>query len=133
MLLLAAADRLRDSLRPADTPARLGGDEFAVLLLDISEENVRIVADRIIRKLGAALEIAGSDHPIHASLGVAIADSGSLSGAELVRNADVAMYVSKHGGKRGYSIFDPQMSKPPSAADRGRRPKTKPEPELVLN
>jgi GGDEF domain-containing protein len=104
-----------------------------VLLLDISEENVRIVADRIIRKLGAALDLAGSDHPIHASLGVAIAPSGSLSGAELVRNADVAMYVSKHGGKRGYSVYEPQMAKPPSAADRGRRPTAKPEPELVLN
>jgi diguanylate cyclase (GGDEF)-like protein len=139
-LLLAAADRLRDSLRPADTPARLGGDEFAVLLLDISEENVRIVADRIIRKLGAALEIAGTDHPIHASLGVAIGESGSLTGAELVRNADVAMYVSKHGGKRGYSIFEPQMASAPSAADRapgrGRGPTAptpEPQPELALS
>jgi diguanylate cyclase (GGDEF)-like protein len=130
-LLLAAADRLRDSLRPADTPARLGGDEFAVLLLDISEENVRIVADRIIRKLGAALEIAGSNHPIHASLGVAIAESGSLTGAELVRNADVAMYVSKHGGKRGYSIFDPQMSPAPSAADRAPAHAAKIDEELA--
>jgi diguanylate cyclase (GGDEF)-like protein len=117
-LLLAAADRLRDSLRPADTPARLGGDEFAVLLLDISEEHVRIVADRILRKLGAPLDIEGRERGIEASLGVAMAESGSLGGAELVRNADVAMYVSKHGGKRGYSVYDPRMSPPPSAADR---------------
>ena len=137
-MLLAAADRLRDSLRPADTPARLGGDEFAVLLLDISEDHVRIVADRILRKLGAPLDIQGREGGIEASLGVAMADSGSLGGAELVRNADVAMYVSKHGGKRGYSIFEPQMAAAPSAADRapGRgpaAPKPEPQPELALS
>ncbi|MDP9294989.1 MAG: GGDEF domain-containing protein, partial [Actinomycetota bacterium] len=111
-LLAGAADRLRDSLRPADTPARLGGDEFAVLLLDISMEHVHVVADRILRKLARPMELAGSEHPVEASLGVAIADSGALRADELVRNADVAMYVSKHGGKSGYSVYEPRMSEP---------------------
>jgi len=119
-LLVGAADRLRGSLRPADTPARLGGDEFAVLLIDISMEHVHVVADRILRNLAKPMELAGSERPVEASLGVAIADSGALRADELVRNADVAMYVSKHGGKSGYSVYEPRMSE------------REPEPELAL-
>jgi diguanylate cyclase (GGDEF)-like protein len=108
-LLTAVAARVRNSLRAEDTPARLGGDEFAILLLDILEEHVRIVADRVLKALAAPVEIAGATRPIHASLGIAIARSGSTTAEELVRNADVAMYVSKHGGKRGYSLYDSSM------------------------
>jgi diguanylate cyclase (GGDEF)-like protein len=107
-VLVAAADRLRASLRAADTAARLGGDEFAVLLVDIAEEHIGVVADRIIGNLLKPLEFEGRVLDVKASLGVATAQSGSGVGAdELVRNADVAMYVSKHGGKGRLSHFDP--------------------------
>jgi diguanylate cyclase (GGDEF)-like protein len=107
-VLVAAADRLRSSLRAADTAARLGGDEFAVLLVDIAEEHIGVVADRIIDNLLRPLEFEGRTLDVKASLGVATAKSGSGVGAdELVRNADVAMYVSKHGGKGRLSHFDP--------------------------
>jgi diguanylate cyclase (GGDEF)-like protein len=108
-VLSAAAERLRASLRAADTAARLGGDEFAVLLVDIAEEHIGVVADRIISNLLRPLEFAGRMLEVKASLGVATARSGSGVGAdELVRNADVAMYVSKHGGKGRLSHYDAQ-------------------------
>jgi len=105
-VLIAAAERLRDSLRPADTAARLGGDEFAVLLVDIPEQHIGVVADRIVRKLTSPLEIAGRELTVGASLGVASAASGTLDAESLVRNADVAMYVAKHGGKGRLSVFE---------------------------
>jgi diguanylate cyclase (GGDEF)-like protein len=106
-VLIGAADRLRESLRPADTAARLGGDEFAVLLIDIPEEHIGVVADRIVRKLTKPLEVAGGrELTIGASLGVAAAASGTLGADDLVRNADVAMYVAKHGGKGRLSVFE---------------------------
>jgi diguanylate cyclase (GGDEF)-like protein len=109
-VLVAAAERLRASLRAADTAARLGGDEFAVLLVDIAEEHIGVVADRIIGNLLQPLEFGGATLDVRASLGVAAAQSGSGVGAdELVRNADVAMYVSKHGGK-GRLSFDPSAA-----------------------
>jgi diguanylate cyclase (GGDEF)-like protein len=106
-VLKAAGERLRKSLRTADTAARLGGDEFAVLLVDIAEEHIGVVADRIISNLLRPLEFEGRLLDVKASLGVAAANSGSGVGAdELVRNADVAMYVSKHGGKGRLSHYE---------------------------
>jgi diguanylate cyclase (GGDEF)-like protein len=108
-LLAETARRLQDALRTADTPARLGGDEFAVLLVDIAEEHTEVVARRILASLRQPFSLAGHQVPVHASLGVALCDSGAMPAEQLVRNADVAMYVSKHGGKRGYSIYERSM------------------------
>jgi diguanylate cyclase (GGDEF)-like protein len=105
-VLKAAGDRLTASLRPADTAARLGGDEFAVLLVDIPEEHISVVADRIVGNLTQPLEFDGRELLVGASLGVATAASGSLDADTLVRNADVAMYVAKHGGKGRLSVFE---------------------------
>jgi diguanylate cyclase (GGDEF)-like protein len=105
-VLVGAAQRLRESLRPADTAARLGGDEFAVLLVDIPEEHISVVADRIVDRLTRPLEIAGQELIVGASLGMASAASGTLDADSLVRNADVAMYVAKHGGKGRLSVFE---------------------------
>jgi diguanylate cyclase (GGDEF)-like protein len=115
-LLRETAARLLRTLRPADTPARLGGDEFAVLLIDINEEQTRIVAQRILAALAAPFGLAGRELPVHASLGAALSDSGAMTAEQLVRNADTAMYVSKHGGKRGYSIYQEGMESEPVAA-----------------
>jgi diguanylate cyclase (GGDEF)-like protein len=108
-LLVETARRLHASLRTEDTPARLGGDEFAVLLTDIREEHTRVVADRILKALARPFHVGGEVRDVPASLGVAIADSGSLAPGELLRNADAAMYASKHGGKRRYTVYDHTM------------------------
>ena len=106
-VLAAAADRLRASLRAADTASRLGGDEFAVLLVDIADEHIAVVVDRIIDNLVQPLEFEGRELAVKASMGVAAANSGAgVTADELVRNADVAMYVSKHGGKGRSSHYD---------------------------
>jgi diguanylate cyclase (GGDEF)-like protein len=112
-VLKAAGERLLASLRPSDTAARLGGDEFAVLLVDIPEEHIGVVADRIVGKLTQPLEVDGRELEVGASLGVASAASGTLDADSLVRNADVAMYVAKHGGKGRLSVFEPAESPGP--------------------
>jgi diguanylate cyclase (GGDEF)-like protein len=101
------AQRLRDALRTADTPARLGGDEFAVLLVDIAPEHVEVVVERILAKFAVPFDLCGRSHTIGASIGVAMADSGSMDADALVRNADAAMYVRKHADKGGYSVYGP--------------------------
>jgi diguanylate cyclase (GGDEF)-like protein len=103
------AARLVGTLRTGDTTARLGGEEFAVLLADISEEQARVVAHRILEALAEAFAPAGGAVPVHASLGVAPSEGGAMPAEQLVRNADTAMYVSKHGGKRGYSVYERDM------------------------
>ena len=75
--------------------------------VDIPEKHIGVVADRIVGKLTKPIEFDGRELAVGASLGVASAVSGTLDADSLVRNADVAMYVAKHGGKGRLSVFEP--------------------------
>jgi diguanylate cyclase (GGDEF)-like protein/PAS domain S-box-containing protein len=109
-LLVAAARRLQGCLRPTDTAARLGGDEFAVLLERVKgAEGAAVVADRVLETLHKPFGINGRTIPIKASIGVAVGQPGVDGVEELLRNADVAMYAAKAGGKDRYELFRPDM------------------------
>ena len=109
-LLVAAARRLQGCLRPADTAARLGGDEFAVLLERVTDaEAAAAVAGRVLDTLHQPFGLNGRTIPIKASLGVATGRPGTDEAEELLRNADVAMYAAKAGGKDRYELFRPDM------------------------
>jgi diguanylate cyclase (GGDEF)-like protein len=109
-LLVGVAERLREVLRPADVAARLGGDEFAVLLDDGPELSHAVtVADRIVDVLRSPFLIEGQDIVVGGSIGVAVSRPESTDAAELLRNADVAMYTAKGAGKNRVSVFEPTM------------------------
>jgi diguanylate cyclase (GGDEF)-like protein/PAS domain S-box-containing protein len=109
-LLVAAARRLQGCLRPSDTAARLGGDEFAVLLERVADaEAAAAVAGRVLDTLHQPFGLNGRTIPIKASLGVATGQPGVDDAEELLRNADVAMYAAKAGGKDRYELFRPDM------------------------
>jgi diguanylate cyclase (GGDEF)-like protein/PAS domain S-box-containing protein len=99
-LLVAASERLRRSVRAADTVARLGGDEFAVLLADATDIEVDAVVERIINAFGAPVRVGGSELHMAASIGIAVND-GPVTATELQRRADVAMYAAKADRDRG--------------------------------
>ncbi|HEX8939049.1 MAG TPA: EAL domain-containing protein [Candidatus Limnocylindrales bacterium] len=107
-LLQEVADRLRTSIRSVDVAARLGGDEFGILLSDTPElADALRLADRIIRTLRVPFLLAGQDVNVGASIGVAAGPAENA--AELLRNADVAMYTAKARGKARVSVFAPEM------------------------
>jgi diguanylate cyclase (GGDEF)-like protein len=108
-LLRQVAGRVRDCLRPADTPARMGGDEFAILLEDADERALLEVAERIIAALDQPFDISGTEVRVKGSLGVATNAMGAESAEDLLRNADVAMYTAKSGGKGRFASFEPRM------------------------
>ncbi|TMK19061.1 MAG: EAL domain-containing protein [Actinobacteria bacterium] len=112
-LLVALAGRLVGRLRTADTAARLGGDEFAVLLEDGGDEGMTAadVAGRILETLEEPFDLDGTEVYARASIGISVADPQSPVGSadELLRNADVAMYMAKEGGKARYQLFEPAM------------------------
>ncbi|MBI2778162.1 MAG: EAL domain-containing protein [Chloroflexi bacterium] len=109
-LLSAVAARFRHHLRPADFVARLGGDEFGVLVRDVSAgEQAEEVAKRLSASLDQPFSIGGQTVYAHASIGVATGVAGEVDAAELVRNADVAMYLAKGEGKGRYQVFEPSM------------------------
>lgn len=93
-LLHEVARRLRDCLRAADTPARLGGDEFAVLVEDVDEDEVSLVAKHILAALAAPVGLTVDVRvPVSASIGIALGLGGPPS--ELLAAADQAMYAAK--------------------------------------
>jgi diguanylate cyclase (GGDEF)-like protein len=107
-LLIAVAARVRSSLRPEDLVARLGGDEFAVLLERSDRLDAEGVAGRLVDALRAPFALEGREIRVHASIGIARAEPGSIA-EDLLRNADVAMYAAKTNGKGGYAWYDPEM------------------------
>jgi diguanylate cyclase (GGDEF)-like protein len=108
-LLVAVADRVRNCIRSGDLAARLGGDEFALLLED-SEDLSRSVAAcrRLLDALEAPFQVDGHEIAISASIGMAAARGGGQAD-EMLRNADVAMYIAKAEGKNRYAVFEPTM------------------------
>jgi diguanylate cyclase (GGDEF)-like protein/PAS domain S-box-containing protein len=108
-VLHRSAQRLVKATRSGDTVARLGGDEFAVLLENLTgREPVIEIAARIVESLQEPLDIPAANARVAASVGIAF--SGADDGVEeLMRNADVAMYAAKSGGKGRYVVFEPSM------------------------
>ena len=108
-LLVEAAGRITSCLREDDVAARLGGDEFAILLTGSSAATgARATARRIVEELQRPVTLGLQQLPVHASVGVAVGSKGD-DGAELLRNADTAMYTAKARGKRRVEIYDAAM------------------------
>jgi diguanylate cyclase (GGDEF)-like protein len=108
-LLRTVADRLLDATRGSDMVARLGGDEFAILLKGVRDHaDAVIVAERVARTLDSALGIGTTEVRIGASIGIAFGMK-STTADDLLRQADVAMYSAKHGGKGRHVIFEESM------------------------
>jgi diguanylate cyclase (GGDEF)-like protein/PAS domain S-box-containing protein len=107
-LLVAVAQRLGRTLRPADTAARLGGDEFAVLLENAASEAPQAVAARMLEGFEEPFAIQGKQVQMHASIGITL-DTPTSTPEELLRNADLAMYVAKQRGKGRYELYEERM------------------------
>jgi diguanylate cyclase (GGDEF)-like protein/PAS domain S-box-containing protein len=109
-LLREAASRLDEAMRGADTVARLGGDEFGVILDDsVSGIEGEQAAARILEVLGAPFHLAGYSVTVSASVGIANAFPGEATPAELIRDADLAMYSAKAEEKGTLATFDEEM------------------------
>jgi diguanylate cyclase (GGDEF)-like protein/PAS domain S-box-containing protein len=109
-MLRTTADAVASSLRPSDTAARFGGDEFIVLCEGIGSERGAIqVARRIIQATSSARSVGDKDARISLSMGIALTSEASSSAAELIRNADAALYRAKRNGRGRYELFDERM------------------------
>ena len=111
-VLEEVAQRLQIAVRPTDTVARFGGDEFAVLLEGVNDSaQAADAAARILHALEIPLEIDGKQVFPRASIGICLVDREDAvpEAAELLRNADVAMYMAKRDSKGSYRVFEPTM------------------------
>jgi predicted signal transduction protein with EAL and GGDEF domain/DNA-binding response OmpR family regulator len=129
-LLLTFAQRLRDCVQHSDmlleggpeshlphphqlleAVGRLGGDEFVALLPEVAnEQEAYTVAERMLKALRAPVELSGAEFFVTASVGVAVYPRDGQSVVDLLRNADVAMYSAKAGGRNAAQVYRPHLS-----------------------
>jgi diguanylate cyclase (GGDEF)-like protein len=105
-LLQATANVLAENIRDSDTAARLGGDEFGVLLEEIADhdEVVRLV-ERVLIAARRPLAVASQEVSATVSIGITFYGPG-VSGDQLLRNADRAMYAAKEQGRNRFVEFE---------------------------
>jgi diguanylate cyclase (GGDEF)-like protein/PAS domain S-box-containing protein len=109
-LLILVAERLQDCLRSADTAARLGGDEFAVLIEQmLRPDESQMIAERILSVFRQPFVIDGKEIHVQTSIGIAGSTTDAMQAEELLRNADLAMYMAKSQGKGKFVIFEQKM------------------------
>lgn len=111
-LLRMTALRLRAALRPGDHGVRLGGDEFTVILEQITSiEQVESITARVVDALATPFVLAdGSQHAVHASIGISMYPADGEDAETLVKHADIAMYAVKASGKGHYRFYHADLS-----------------------
>jgi len=106
-LLQAVAGRLKALTREVDTVSRRGGDEFIILTPDIeSADNAKVLADKLITAIEAPFHIEGYALRVTLSIGIAMFPYHGADEDALMKNADVAMYQAKKGGRNTYRFYD---------------------------
>jgi diguanylate cyclase (GGDEF)-like protein/PAS domain S-box-containing protein len=108
-LLAAVADRIRTTLRGRDTAARIGGDEFGILIRTVERGEVEAIAERLLAAIREPIDLGDHHLTVAASIGIAFADGRQSTADDLLRSADVAMYMAKARGKDRFVIFEASM------------------------
>ena len=107
-VLIAVAERLRESMRPSDVVARLGGDEFGILLEGVgTPEDATALAERLLEALTRPFDVQGLTLEVGASIGIALFPTHGRDVDTLVQRADVAMYEAKRT-YRGSAVYAPE-------------------------
>ena len=104
-VLRHVARRLSNVLRGSDTLARFGGDEFTVLCEVSDKHEAYEVAERLVAAMELPLVLGGTEIFVSMSIGIALSLSGKESGADLLRNADLAMYRAKQSGSAKIELY----------------------------
>ncbi|HEY1246555.1 MAG TPA: EAL domain-containing protein, partial [Hyphomicrobiaceae bacterium] len=113
-LLLTIARRLQRNLGPQDTLARIGHDKFALLLLNQTDpRELAMLAEQVRRSVRSPIAIGGQEVVLTASIGISVYDGPDEDPAELLREAEIAMYRAKRSGSDRVEIFDPEMRSDP--------------------
>ncbi|MGL3806811.1 putative bifunctional diguanylate cyclase/phosphodiesterase [Paeniglutamicibacter sp. R2-26] len=109
-LITEVAARLRARLGGEHTLARLGGDEFTVLMDGIADVNDAVrTAKALMGAFDEHFAVAGEEIFASASIGIATGNGEDVTGDEVLRHADLAMYRAKTQGKGGFELYDPDM------------------------
>ncbi|MDH4062541.1 MAG: EAL domain-containing protein, partial [Aquincola sp.] len=112
VLLQTLAQRLTSLLRASDIVARFGGDEFMVLLPGAMPlDDVQEVANKLLAALASPVMLDGRSISVTPSLGIALYPQHAHTPADLLKNADAAMYLAKRHGRATHQVYDPELGR----------------------
>ncbi len=111
-ILKSSAEALRASFRDDDFISRYRGDKFLVLFPDIkSQDQIKEIIAKARSAFHDPFKIGlGQELRMSASMGVAFYPNDGLEAAELVRNAETALYMAKENGQNSYRLFDARLN-----------------------
>jgi diguanylate cyclase (GGDEF)-like protein len=105
LLLVAVAQRVRDSLPESAFVARFSGDEFVILLEETRTEEVREVGESLLQAMNREFDIGSDRLEIGASLGIVSYPNDGDSASTLMSHADLALHRAKASGRNCLSVF----------------------------
>lgn len=109
-LLKQVAERLVKVVGDREKIGRLGGDEFQIIMQDVDDRGaLGDLAEKIIKSLSHPYSIDGSRCIIGASVGIAVSPFDGRSSEELIRNADLALYAAKGGGRGRFRFYSSEL------------------------
>jgi diguanylate cyclase (GGDEF)-like protein len=109
-LLKLVSERMARLLCPNDLLARVGGDEFVVLLAEGDQPHAaEQLARKIIEIVGRTYLVKGHSIRVGASVGIALAASDGDTPENLIKNADLALFKAKAGGRGAFRFFTDAM------------------------
>ncbi len=109
-LIRTASRHIRESFEDNAFCARIGGDEFVVALPgEAGRRRATEYADRVLAALGKECDTGNERFPMSASVGIVLYPEHGSTADEVLKNADIAMYAAKAGGRNCWRIYDPCM------------------------
>ena len=109
-MLIRVAGEVAGQVRRNELFSRLGGDEFAILVPDISEDMLRVLAERITRSIATVrFQFEGENLRLTTSLGIAVYPDHADNVEDLIARADMAMYQAKEAGKNAWRIYRSEL------------------------
>lgn len=119
VVLREVATRLTASVRETDTAARFGGDEFVLVLTDLEKtSDAEHVAKKVLTQLALPIDLGDGRAQIGASIGIAFYPDDGENTADVMKQADNAMYDVKAAGKNNYAMASDTKDQAPEGADK---------------
>lgn len=111
-ILCQVAKRMLTLSRKKDTVYRLGGDEFSIIIEDTNDiHTITSLAKEILRTIALPFKVKNQEIVLYSSIGIVLFPEDGLTGHELLKNADTAMYHAKNSGGNKYQFFSDSMNK----------------------
>jgi len=106
MILIHVAKTLLLATRKTDTVARFGGDEFIILVDEVEEiKTLEHIAQKLINAIQQPIRIHHLDINITMSIGISLFPDSGKDFNQLIKNADLALYLAKESGRNNFKIF----------------------------